>query len=252
MNTEKEVVVDGITVLNRRNMEVGTSYQEFLIPFKKADGRQVRVKVCGTSPTSVLGDWNCTNVRNFGLRHDYLLVINAGIYIDPFSVEADGITIIDGKILKDITAELFLTELHVLGITAAGDFKTYFYESAENILADGCIYALTGFVPLIKDGLRVKPEALATCKHWDKRHPRQIVGRFFNGDYFTFCCDGRKENENGMTLQECADTILQDFGDEVAFAFNLDGGGSTQTMIGKRLMNPNVEGRPVPNVIAFE
>lgn len=252
MDKKKDVVIRGITVMERRNQDVGTSYQAFIIPRIKEDGSQVKVKVCGTSPTSVLGDWNCTNVRNFGLRNDYLHIINAGIYVDPFSCEADGITIVDGQILKDTEVELFMTELHVLGITADGDFKTYFYESAENILADGCVHALTGFVPLIKHGSRICSEALATCKHWDKRHPRQVIGRFCNGDYFTFCCDGRKTTENGMTLEECADTILQEFGEQVEFAFNLDGGGSTQTMIGKQLMNPNVAGRPVPNVIVFE
>ena len=55
-----------------------------------------------------------------------------------------------------------------------------------------------------------------------------------------------------MTLEECADTLLHEFGEDVEFAFNLDGGGSTQTMIGNQLMNPNVMGRPVPNVIVFK
>lgn len=246
------MVIKGIKIVQRRNLKVGTSYWAVVIPYIKTDGCQVKVKVCGTSPTSPLGDWNSTNVRNFGINHDYLHVINGGIYIDPFSVEADGITIIDGKIWKDTTSELFFQEQHVLGITAEGNFKTYFYESANNILEDGCIYAITGFVPLIKNGVRVKKEAFAVCPHGDKRHPRQIIGRFFNGDYFTFCCDGRKRTENGMTLDECIDTILQEFGTNVEFAFNLDGGGSTQSMIGKQLINSNVEGRPVPNVIVFE
>lgn len=229
----------------------GTSYILFFIPFYKEDGTPMKVEVKYTSPTCKLGDWNCTDAYEFAKQHDYLHVINAGIYLDPFSREADGITIMDGEILKATGVELFPQEQYVLGITACGDFKTYYRSTAEHILADGCIHAITGFVPLIEHGVPVTEEVLSVCPHYKERHPRQIIGRFCNKDYFTFWCDGRTEQENGMTLQECIQVLQRVNGKEIEFAFSLDGGGSARSMIGKEQITRTIEERPVPNVIVF-
>lgn len=243
---------NGVTVLYGRNDKAATSYYEVLIPLFADNDRKTKIKVCATSPTSMLGDWNCINAKAFSEQHDYLVVMNAGIFLDPFSREADGITIIDGIIVKASGVELFPQEQYVLGITETGDFKTYYYEKAEKILQDSCIYAITGFVPLLEEGEPVSTEILSVCPHWNEPHPRQIIGRLINGDYFIFTCDGRSDHEKGMTLLECMHTILKDFGESADFAFVLDGGGSTQTMVGKIQINAVIENRTVPNVIVFE
>jgi hypothetical protein len=49
--------------------------------------------------------------------------------------------------------EQFGNEQYVSGITDNEDFKAYRNESAENILADGSIYAITGFVQLVQSGI---------------------------------------------------------------------------------------------------
>lgn len=116
--------------------------------------------------------------------------------------------------------------------------------------ADGSVHALTGFVPLIENGASADVSVLAVCPHYNVRHPRQIVGTLASGEYFTFCCDGRTDGENGMTLAECIDTLTHDF--NVSFAFNLDGGGSTQSAVGKKQINRQIDGRKIPNVIVFE
>lgn len=239
-----------LTIQKGRNSKVGTSYVVVRIPLYKEDGTSVRIAVKGTSDTCKLGDWNCTNVFEFAQKHNYLHVINGGIYLDPFSREADGITIIDGEILKTTGVELFEQEQYVLGITGEGDFRVYFKETAEYILQDGCVHAITGFVPLIEDSRPVGEEVLAVCPHYNERHPRQIIGRLRGGDYFTFWCDGRVECENGMTLKECIDTILENI-EMIEFAFSLDGGGSARSMIGKKQITRTIEERPVSNVIVF-
>ena len=186
---------------------------------------------------------------SFAKNNEYLHVINGGIYLVATG-EADGITIINGQILKNTGVEQFAAEQYVLGITKNGNMKAYINETAANILADGAIYALTGFVPLVQDGAPVADSVLAVCPHYNIRHPRQIVGVLSDGNYFTFCCDGRTDNENGMTLKECVDTITHDL--DVQFAFNLDGGGSTQTAVGKKQVNRVIDGRKIPNVITFK
>lgn len=240
---------DDVTVQHKRNTAVGTSYQVTIINKEKFDGTDTKVAIEGTSHGNPLGDGSNTNVPTFAKNNEYLHIINGGIYLVATG-EADGITIINGNILKSTGVEQFDKEQYVLGITASGDMKTYINQTAETILADGCIYALTGFVPLIQDGETVSSSVLSVCPHYNARHPRQIVGILADGNYFTFCCDGRTDGENGMTLQECIDTITRDF--SVKFAFNLDGGGSTQTAVGNKQVNRVIDGRTIPNVITFK
>lgn len=240
---------DDVTVLHKRNDVVGTSYKVVIVNKTKFDGTETRIKVLGTSATSLLGDGNNTNVQSYAKIKECLHMINGGIYLVA-SGEADGITIIDGKILKSTGVEQFDKEQYVLGIDEDGGLKAYLNETAQNILSDGSVYALTGFVPLVQDGVDVDKTVLAVCPHYDVRHPRQVVGTLSSGDYFTFCCDGRVDGENGMTLQECIDTITKDL--DISFAFNLDGGGSTQSAVGKKQINRSIDGRSIPNVIMFE
>lgn len=240
---------DDVTVLHKRNNDVGTSYQVVIVNKTKFDGTTTKIAIDGTSDTNPLGDTNIKNTLNFAADKDFLHVINGGIYLVANN-EADGITIIDGTILKSVGVEQFSAEQYVLGITSNGEFKTYLNETAEYILNDGSVYALTGFVPLIENDTAVDDSVLRICPHWNARHPRQIVGKLKDGNYFTFCCDGRTTNENGMTLAECISTLTKDL--NVAFAFNLDGGGSTQTVVGRKQINRMIDGRKIPNVITFE
>lgn len=237
-----------ITVMHKRNNAVGTSYQLTVINKEKFDGTKTKVAISGTSATNKLGDTNNKNVSAFAKANEFLHIVNGGIYLTGTG-EADGITIINGEILKSTGVEQFAVEQYVLGISEDGEMKAYINKTAESILADGAIYALTGFVPLIQNGATVENTTLAVCPHYNSRHPRQIVGVLKDGNYFTFCCDGRTDGENGMTLKECIDTMLNNF--KVEFAFNLDGGGSTQTTVGKKQINRVIDGRAIPNVITF-
>lgn len=239
---------DDVTVMHKRNNAVGTSYQFTVVNKEKFDGTKTKVAISGTSSTNKLGDANNTNVGAFAKANGFLHIVNGGIYLTKTG-KADGITIINGEILKSTGVEQFAVEQYVLGITEDGEMKAYINKTAEDILSDGAIYALTGFVPLIQNGVTVDDSILAVCPHYNSRHPRQIVGVLKDGNYFTFCCDGRTDGENGMTLKECIDTMLNDF--KVKFAFNLDGGGSTQTTVGKKQINRVIDGRTIPNVITF-
>ena len=240
---------DDVAVLHKRNAVIGTSYTATVINKVKFDGTETKVAIESTSKTSQLGDDNNVNVVSYAKTNDYLHMINGGIYLVDTG-EADGITIINGVIQKSTGVEQFDTEQYVLGISKDGSMKTYINETASNILADGSMYAITGFVPLFESGVPVDKSVLEICPHYNVRHPRQIVGVLNDGNYFTFCCDGRTDNENGMTLQECVETLQADFA--VSFAFNLDGGGSTQSTVGKKQINRQIDGRTVPNVITFK
>jgi exopolysaccharide biosynthesis protein len=65
------------------------------------------------------------------------------------------------------------------------------------------------------------------------RHPRAALG--CSGDQlFAVACDGRSEDEAGLTIPELAGVMVE-LG--ACDALNLDGGGSTSLVCGGRLTN---------------
>jgi exopolysaccharide biosynthesis protein len=75
----------------------------------------------------------------------------------------------------------------------------------------------------------------------DGRHPRAALG--CDGDrLIAFACDGRAEDEAGLTLVELAETMV---GLGARAALNLDGGGSTSLVWDGRLRNTPREARDV-------
>ena len=64
---------------------------------------------------------------------------------------------------------------------------------------------------------------------------KQIVGQFENGDYFVLTSEARGfVNSVGFTIPQ-VQALCKSLG--LKFAFNLDGGGSTQTILGKKRIN---------------
>jgi exopolysaccharide biosynthesis protein len=76
------------------------------------------------------------------------------------------------------------------------------------------------------------------------RHPRSVMGLTEEGKWFFFVGDGRDGMHSaGFTLQEVA-VILKRKG--AAYALNLDGGGSSQLMIGNKIFNSPSEKKERP------
>jgi len=88
------------------------------------------------------------------------------------------------------------------------------------------------------------------------RYPRAALGLTRDGRALAVACDGRADDEAGLTLGELAGALL-DLGAQDAL--NLDGGGSTSLVAGGRLRNlPREEhgvvlagGRPISTALAF-
>jgi hypothetical protein len=89
----------------------------------------------------------------------------------------------------------------------------------------------------------------------DGRYPRAAIG--INDEHiFSLVCDGRSDQDAGMTLSELADYMIQLGANE---ALNLDGGSSASLVSGGSLLNrargDDVEylrGRPIYTALAFE
>ena len=207
----------------------------------------VKCRLLGSSCTAT----DYTDLKEYANKNNFLLLINSGIFNIDTDGSVDGVYIQDGTILQD-TPQKSHTKQYCLGIKADGTMKAYPYTiGASEILNDGCINAVTGFVPLIEDSMKVPDSVLSVCPHAFEKHPRQIIGTMQNGDYFTFTCDGRATGQEGMTLNECIN-FLTNF--DILFAFNLDGGGSTQTVVNKKKINRDITTplRRIPNCIVFE
>jgi hypothetical protein len=97
---------------------------------------------------------------------------------------------------------------------------------------------------LIRDGeIKIESEGFNTSII-NLRHPRSVIGLTKQGQWAFFVGDGRDGMHSaGFTLQEVA-SILR--GNDVTYALNLDGGGSTQMMVGNNVFNSPSDKRERP------
>lgn len=224
---------------------VDTTFWTVHISQVKFDGTKQVPKVRMTS-SGVDSPLN-TSVENYMESHIPKVVINAGIFNTSTNIADDSI-IIDGEVIQDKASTTHRYQ-HKLAVLSDGTLKSYSdTATTSQMLTDGVKQAVVGFIPILEDH-EVKSETfLQICPHSRIKNPRQIIGQYDNGDYIILSCDGRRSGEAGLILSEAA-TILKNMG--VKFAYNLDGGGSTQTFVGKKRINRLLENRKVPTVIVF-
>jgi len=111
-----------------------------------------------------------------------------------------------------------------------------YWNSMDNIIQAGPFLMRNGVVGIEPEGFN--------NNFLNLRHPRSVIGLTEAGRWFFFVGDGRDGMHSaGFTLKEVA-TILKEKG--AAFALNLDGGGSSQLMIGDKIFNSPSEKRERP------
>lgn len=201
-------------------------------------------------------DGNNNSLYDFMNNDEILFGINAGIF-NTGTGEAECLLISDNKIYKD-QLETYIhknekdggekrEELYILGINQEGNLKIYKPSvTGKEIINDGCMDAVMGFVPLIENYEPIDLDKICSYISMDK-HPRQIIGQLKNDDYIIMTV-----LEPGMTLKETR-KILQKL--NVKKAYNLDGGSSTQTVYHNETLLPFYKektGRKIPSVITFE
>lgn len=174
--------------------------------------------------------------RAFAIRNQTAVAINAsqGLDLPGDLKQPTGIQIIGGEVVQDLKATSY-----TLGIKENNELVSYVPGTkAQDILDDGINTALTAFYPLIEDGEWVSDEVLAIRGNSAVKHPRQVIAQFDNLDLLIFSCGGRGFDGDGMTAKEMM-RILKELG--VRFAFNLDGGGSTSTVIKDQLITKKID-----------
>lgn len=225
----------------------GAYYTVIRVYKKKLDGTQQFPFVYAPNGTSPGNKSTYDLVYSDG----WALAINAGVF--------DSNTIPDGIVIQDNTViNSGATQTHSankpLTIDANGDLSYAAYDAdANNLVNSGIVSAVCGFMPIIVDYEAVPSAEWNNVDHYTENAQRQIIGQWGNGDYAIITCEGRGfHNSDGWTIAE-AQTVCRKHG--LKFAYNLDGGGSTETMLGLKNINTiyeNATGRKVPTFIVFD
>lgn len=252
-----------LNAINSINVEYGrlhgASYVFVRIPRITNDGGILRPIVALTSLDGSLSGEK-RSVLEYARDKNSIFVLNAGLFNlatrEPVGQTIiDGISIINEPMEDDNGTPIHPEECYPLAIDGDGNFTTYPRNAdTQDMINDGIKYAVTGWGRLVNN-FEIDQESINNeIVHGGKRYIRQAIGQYQNGDYCVCTVDmsrGSVTNEAGMYYEELAQ-IFVDKG--VKFAYSLDGGGSAQTVLGKRILNPIYEGpngRKVATVIEF-
>ncbi len=187
--------------------------------------------------------------KDLALLENWPLVINAGIFNMDTGCP-DGLVIQNGSIIQEGPSAT-ISGCKPLTIDFQGDLG---YAAADAASADlsGIVSAVCGFMPIVVDHEAVSEEDWNAVDSYTEKAQRQIIGQYENGDYAILTCEGRGFGASeGWTIAE-AQAVCLKLG--LKFAYNLDGGGSTGTMVDKKQLNTVYEGttgRKVPTFILF-
>ncbi|KZK08962.1 BppU family phage baseplate upper protein [Lactococcus cremoris] len=258
VNTIKKNTAIGSISVEYGRIE-GASYVFARIPKTLNDGSRFVPKVALTS-----GDGSLSGAKrsalNYARDQDTIFTLNAGLFnvttVEPVGqLIIDGVSLINTLMTSDNGVPIHPDECYPLAIDGNGNLKTY-PRNADTaaMIADGVKYAVTAWGKLV-DNFKITTKDIDNEIVHNGKYIRQSIGQYQNGDYCVCSVDmtrGPVTNEAGLYYEELAQLFV-DKG--VEFAYSLDGGGSTQTVIGKRQLNPIYEGsagRAVPTVITFE
>lgn len=270
--SSRELLVGAITVeYGRLN---GSSYYFVRIPQYDLAGKKVTPKVAITSVDGSTGGAKASAL-DYARREEVAFCINASLF-NTRTLKPEGQLIIDGidkttyKVDSlggqypwmddDMGTAISDTECYPLCIDASGKLSTPYTDRKADgarpsaLISSGYKYAVTAWGTIIDNYVSTTKETWNEVVHQGK-YVRQVIGQFQNGDYFVCSFDGIKgsitKNEAGMDYDSIAKFLIER---GVRFAYSLDGGGSCETVLRNRQVNPIFEGstgRKVPTVIYF-
>lgn len=239
----------------------GADYYLIRIPKYTVDGSRFKPKVAITSADGAVSG-SKISALNYAKRENTVFTMNAGLF-NTSTLRPQGQTIIEGRSMTnspmtdDMGSPISDDECYPLCIDGAGDLSAPYERSVDTakMIADGVKYAVTGWGQFIENFAKCDSSKYNEIVHAGT-YIRQCIGQFDNGDYFVCTVNkgrnGIASNDEGMTYDQLANLLISK---GVKFAYSLDGGGSCETVIGQRQINPIYEGtagRAVPTVIYFD
>lgn len=181
----------------------------------------------------------------------WLLAINGGIF-NTTTHKADGLLVENGIVYQNSASQTH-PNCRPLIISNTGELSEGSADAdATTLINNGAVSVICGFMAIVKNYQAVPSSEWNNVAHYTQNAQRQIIGQFGNGDYAIITCEGRNfDNSDGWTIAEAQQICIKH---GLKFAYNLDGGGSTETMLGLKHLNTIYEGtsgRKVPTFIVF-
>jgi len=215
------------------------------ISHKDKDGKIIKLRLAHADQDA--GE----TVRAFALRTNSTLAFNASTQREEGTgIRPQGVQILGGKVVYDLT-----TTAWTLGIKDDNELVAYDPTvRGETILNSGVKNALTAFGPLIQNGATVSADLIKLRGNYAEKNPRQVIAQFANKDILFLSCGGRGFDGEGMLAKDVI-RILHTHG--VKFAYMLDGGGSTSTVVEGELVTKKIDAsgtkeRLRPNFLYFK
>ena len=226
-----------ITYVSGRKFD--TTYKIVHIPHRDSEGNIIKLRkgISGSNPNKP----DHITARDFAKQTGATFVSNASTGSGS-QLKLHGQQIYNGQILDSIKEDEYSAIKDRWTLAMADDNTlTAFPQNitAQEIKDKGYNNTWSGFGPLIMEG-KVVYKTGDYSPNSEEKHPRTVVAQLPNKDTLIFTCDGRVESEGlynaGMTLHEVTDTLYDHYG-EIQFAYNLDGGGSTSSVLRSRVLN---------------
>lgn len=177
------------------------------------------------------------------------IMVNASVFNTTSNVPI-GVVVNDGAVIQENNIYgtdtdgryiLYMDEVGALQAVTAID------HTAQDVINDGAVWAITAWDPIVLDGVYVGGIHSTT-----DAQPRSVIGQNSDGDYIVLVCDGRQYNSRGMSFQDIYDFVVS-IGFTPRILYNLDGGSSCALYAAGVRVNSfnNDTRRAIPNVLAF-
>lgn len=234
-----------VTIQHGYDEASGTHYTALRIFKERLDGEKQYPFVYAPNAAGAAS----LSPKDLAALENWPLVINAGIF-DMDTGCPDGLLIQNSTLIQEGPSST-ISGCKPLTVDFQGDLS---FAGADAVSSDlsGIVSAVCGFLPIWVDHQAVPEEDWRGIPTYAETAQRQIIGQYENGDYAILTCEGRGFGASkGWTIPQ-AQNICGKLG--LKFAYNLDGGGSTGTIVDRKQLNTVYEGtsgRKVPTFILF-
>lgn len=225
------------TALRKHDTDCYITY----VPHLDTEGNQIVLK--RGFPDNTPNNGSSDTAKNYFKSSNATLVTNASTATIS-GEQLRGRQIFEGEDINGLEDEVS-ADRWTLAIEDDGTLTSYEPDvTVSELLDQGVKNALVGFYPLINDNEIIQRDS--------SKEPRQVIGQLPNKDLIILTCDGRTLANAGLTYDEICDVLLEEYSD-IRFAYNLDGGGSAQTVLRGSMLNKPIdsEGTKARDVFDF-
>ena len=205
-----------------------TEYHITKIPHKDENDNVIKLKRGFANDN--FSDGVLETPRNFSNRKNLSFVANASIFNTSTNI-SQGIQINNSEIIQNSPHN----QNYTLGIKEDNTLISYPSDvTAQEIINDGCHIGLTGFYPIIENGVKPNYEEYSNTENVQGKFARQVIGQKNNKDLVFITVQGKNIKGLGMSFDDLYRICVEN---DLVTAYSMDGGGSAQTIVRGSLIN---------------